>query len=81
MTEEKKPIISKYMIAFALISPFLFSVSGMLIAYFTTRNSSSTIQKIALIVATFVGLFLAIGSIFALQKIINKKIKAVNSEK
>lgn len=81
MTEEKKPIISKYMIAFALISPFLFSVSGMLIAYFATRNSSSVIQKIALIVATFVGLFLAIGSIFVLQKIVNKRIKIENSKK
>ena len=81
MTEEKKPIISKYMIAFAFISPFLFSVSGMLIAYFSTRNSSSNTQKIALIVATFVGLLLAIVSIFALQKIVNRKIEITNSEK
>jgi len=81
MTEEKKTIISKHMIVFALISPFLFSVSGMLIAYFSTRNSSSTTQKIALIAATFVGLFLAIGFIFILQKIINRKIKAENSKK
>jgi len=80
MTEKEKPVISKYMIILALIFPFLFSVIGMLIAYFATRKSSSTVQKIALVVATFIGLFLAIGAIFALQKIVNRRIKIARSE-
>ncbi|MFW9851340.1 MAG: hypothetical protein ACFFDS_00170 [Candidatus Thorarchaeota archaeon] len=80
MTEEEKPVISKFMIILAFVSPFLFSICGMLIAYFTTRKSSSTVQKIALVVATSIGLFLAIGTIFALQKIINRRTKTARLE-
>jgi hypothetical protein len=74
MTEEKKPVVTKTMLAFALISPFLFSVGGMVIVLFATQNAPSNIRSIALIVVTFAGLFIAIGSIFIIQRRINKKL-------
>ncbi|MHA1952583.1 MAG: hypothetical protein ACXAAM_03850 [Candidatus Heimdallarchaeaceae archaeon] len=78
--EEKDPIVTKKMLAFALTAPFLFSVGGMVIALFSTQNSPQKIRNIALIVATFLGLFVAIGSIFLIQKRINKKISEQQKE-
>jgi hypothetical protein len=72
--EDKKPIVTKKMIAFGLTAPFIFSVGGMIIALFSTQNSPRNIRNIALIVATFLGLFVAIGSIFLVQRRINRKI-------
>ena len=80
MGEEKQTIVTKKMMAFALIAPFLFCGIGMLIAYFTTINKPQNIQKIALIIATFLGLFIAISSIFLIQIFINKKIKRLNQK-
>ena len=78
--EKKSPIVTKKMYAFALTAPFLFSVGGMIIALFSTQNSPQQIRNIALIVATFLGLFVAIGSIFLIQKRINKKIPKQKKE-
>ncbi|MCG3220854.1 MAG: hypothetical protein H7641_05685 [Candidatus Heimdallarchaeota archaeon] len=78
--EEKDPIVTKKMLAFALTAPFLFSVGGMIIALFSTQNSPPKIRNIALIVATFLGLFVAIGSIFLIQMRINKKISKQQKE-
>ncbi len=72
MSEEKQSIVSKKMLAFGFTAPFLFSVGGMIIAYFATTNSPQRIRMIALIVATFLGLITAIGSIFLVQRYINK---------
>ena len=78
MSEEKQSIITKKMLAFGFTAPFLFSVGGMVIAYFATTNSPPKIRMIALIVATFLGLFTAIGSIFLVQRYINKKQEMIN---
>ncbi|MCG3225792.1 MAG: hypothetical protein H7645_02655 [Candidatus Heimdallarchaeota archaeon] len=78
--EEKDPIVTKKMLAFALTAPFLFSVGGMIIALFSSQNSPQKIRNIALIVATFLGLFVSIGSIFLIQKRINKKISKQQKE-
>ncbi len=78
--EEKDPIVTKKMLAFALTAPFLFSVGGMIIALFSTQNSPQKIRNMALIVATFLGLFVSIGSIFLIQKRINKKISKQQKE-
>ena len=72
MSEEKQSPVTKKMLAFGFIAPFLFSAGGMAIAYFATTNSSQKVRMIALIVATFLGLLTAIGSIFLIQKRINK---------
>ena len=79
--EKKDPIVTKKMLVFALTAPFLFSVGGMIIALFSTQNSPSNVRNIALIVATFLGLFAAIGSIFLIQMRINKKISKQEKEK
>ena len=71
---KKETIVTKKMLAFAFTAPFIFSGWGMVIAYFSTQNSPEKIRNIALIVATFLGLFIAIGSIFIIQRRINKKI-------
>ena len=72
MSKEKQAVVTKKMLAFGFTAPFLFSIGGMVIAYFATTNSPQNIRMIALIVATFLGLFTAIGSIFLIQKHINK---------
>ena len=72
MSKEKQSVVTKKMLAFGFTAPFLFSVGGMVIAYFATTNSPQNIRMIARIVATFLGLFIAIGSIFLIQKHINK---------
>jgi len=78
MSEEKQSIVTKKMLAFGFTAPFLFSVGGMIIAYFATTNSSQKVRMIALIVATFLGLFTAIGSIFLIQRHINKNQETNN---
>jgi len=72
MSEEKRSMVTKKMLAFGFAAPFIFSIGGMVIAYFATTNSSQNIRMIALIIATFFGLFTAIGSIFLIQRRINK---------
>ncbi len=79
MEEKKKPVVNKYMLAFGFIAPFLFSIGGMVIAYLIAKNWSTKNRSIALIVATFIGLFVAIGSIFLIQRRINVKLKKNNS--
>ena len=78
--EKKESVVTKKMIAFALTAPFIFSVGGMVIALFSTQDSPQKIRNIALIVATFLGLFVAIGSIFIIQRHINKKIANLQEE-
>jgi len=75
MEEEKAPIITKKMLALGFTAPFIFSIGGMVIAYFATQNSPENIRNIALIVATFVGLFISIGVIFLMQWYINRKVE------
>jgi hypothetical protein len=75
-TDEKKPpIITNKILALGFTAPFIFSIGGMAIAYFATQNSTGNIRNIALIIATFVGLFIAIGVIFLMQWHINRKIE------
>ncbi len=79
MEEDKPPIITKKILALGFTAPFLFSVLGMIIAYFATRTLSERIRNISLIVATFVGLFVSIGLIFLMQWHINRKIAKTDS--
>ena len=73
--EKNPPIITNKILALGFTAPFIFSVGGMVIAYFATQNSPENIRNIALIVATFVGLFISIGVIFLMQWHINRKVK------
>ncbi len=75
MSEKESPVVTKKMLALGFASPFVFSVGGMVIAYFATQNLSSKIRSISLIVATFLGLLISIGIIFLMQWYINRKIK------
>ena len=77
---KKESVVTKKMIAFGFTAPFIFSVGGMIIAFFSTQNSSTMIRNIALIIATFLGLFVAIGFIFLIQRRINKKIASLEEE-
>jgi len=81
MEEKQPPIITKKILALGFTAPFIFSIGGMLIAFFATRNASEKIRNIALIVATFVGLFISIGVIFLMQWYINRKVgkQGINS--
>ena len=74
MSEKESPIVTKKMLALGFTAPFIFSIGGMVIAYFATVNASSKIRSISLIIATFLGLFIAIGVIFLMQWYINRKI-------
>lgn len=75
MEEEQAPIITKKILAFGFTAPFIFSISGMVIAYFATKNLSEQTRNISLIIATFIGLFISIGVIFLMQWHIKRKMK------
>jgi len=75
MSEKESPVVTKKMLALGFTAPFIFSVGGMAIVYFATKNLSSKIRSISLIVATFLGLLISIGIIFLMQWYINRKIK------
>ena len=79
MEDKQSPVVTKYMLAFGFIAPFLFSIGGMAIAYLIANNWSTKNRSIALLVATFIGLTVAIGAIFTIQWRINKKMKKDNS--
>ena len=79
MEEEKPPIITKKILALGFTAPFIFSVGGMVIAFFATKNLPEKTRSIAMIVATFVGLFVSIGMIFLMQWHINRKIEKKES--
>jgi hypothetical protein len=74
MSENESPVVTKKMLALGFTAPFIFSIGGMVIAYFATSNASSKIRSISLIIATFLGLLIAIGVIFLMQWYINRKI-------
>lgn len=74
MSEKESPIVTKKMLALGFTAPFIFSIGGMGIAYLATKNLSSKIRSISLIVATFLGLLLSIVIIFLMQWYINRKI-------
>lgn len=74
MSEKETPIVTKKMLALGFTAPFIFSIGGILIAFYATQNVSEKIRNISLIVATFLGLFISIGVIFLIQWRINKKI-------
>ena len=74
MSEKESPVVSKKMLALGFTAPFIFSIGGMVIAYFATSNASSKTRSISLIIATFLGLLIAIGVIFLMQWYINRKI-------
>jgi len=80
MKEKRDSIVTKKMYAFAFTAPFLFSVGGMIIVLFTMQNSPQRIRNITLIIVTFLGLLLAVGSIFLIQLRINKKITEQQKE-
>ena len=75
MSEKESPVVTNKMLALGFTAPFIFSIGGMAIAYFATKNLSSKIRSISLIVATFLGLLISIGIIFLMQWYINRKIK------
>ncbi|MCE7746913.1 MAG: hypothetical protein GPJ51_00835 [Candidatus Heimdallarchaeota archaeon] len=75
MSEKESPVVTKKMLFLGFASPFIFSIGGMAIAYFATKNLSSKIRSISLIVATFLGLLISIGVIFLMQWHINRKIE------
>ena len=77
---KKSPIITNKILALGFTAPFIFSIGGMVIAYFATQNSPENIRSIALIVATFVGLFISIGVIFLIQWHINRKIRKTEDQ-
>ena len=74
MSDKESPVVTKKMLALGFTAPFIFSIGGMGIAYLATKNLSSKIRSISLIVATFLGLLLSIGIIFLMQWYINRKI-------
>ena len=78
MEESKPPIITKKILALGFAAPFILSIGGMAIAFIATKNLSEKTRNIALIIATFVGLFLSIGLIFLMQWHINRKIERIN---
>jgi len=80
MEEDKPPVITKKILALGFTAPFIFSIGGMVIAYFSTRNLSEKIRNISLIVATFVGLFVSIAVIFLIQWHINRKVKKTENQ-
>ena len=73
--EDNPPVITKKILAMGFAAPFIFSVGGMVIAFFATQNLSEKTRNIALIIATFVGLFISIGVIFLMQWYINRKVE------
>jgi len=75
MSEKESPVITNKMLALGFAAPFIFSIGGMAIAYFATKNLSEKIRNISLIIATFLGLLVSIGVIFLMQRYINRKIK------
>ena len=75
MEDTQPPVITKKILALGFTAPFIFSIGGMIIAFFATRNLSEKVRNIALIVATFVGLFMSIGVIFLMQWHINRKVE------
>ena len=75
MSEKESPVVTNKMLALGFTAPFIFSIGGMVIAYFATKNLSSKIRSISLIVATFLGLLISIGIIFLMQWYINRKIE------
>ena len=68
MTEKK-------MLTYGLAAPIVFSLMGMAIAYFTTKESPTQIKAIAIIAGTSTGLFLSIIGLLIIQKIINKRLE------
>ncbi|MHA1222006.1 MAG: hypothetical protein ACTSSG_05795 [Candidatus Heimdallarchaeaceae archaeon] len=74
-SKKEKNIVSKRILAVAFISPFLFSIGFMIVAYLATMNTTKIIRNISLIIATFVGIISSIGLIFFLQFKINKKME------
>lgn len=81
MEEDKPPIITKKILVLGFTAPFIFSIGGMLIAYFATQHLSESTRNIALIIATFIGLSLSIGVIFLMQWNIKRKLKKVDGSK
>ena len=74
MSEKESHVVSIRMLALGFTAPFIFSIGGMVIAFYATANAPAKIRNISLIIATFLGLFISIGVIFLMQWRINKKI-------
>jgi len=75
MTEKKTEFnVTKKMLTYGIVAPIVFSIMGMAIAFFTTKESPTQIKAIAIIAGTSIGLFLSITGLFIIQKIINKRI-------
>ncbi len=75
MTDKKTEFyVTKKMLAYGLVAPIIFSIIGMLIAFFATKESPTQIKAITIIAGTCAGLFLSITGLFIIQKIINKKV-------
>jgi len=75
MTEKKTEFnVTKKMLAYGLVSPIIFSIVGMVIAFFATKEAPTQIKAIAIVAGTCAGLFLSITGLFIVQKIINKKV-------
>ncbi len=75
MTEKKTEFnVTKKMLTYGLAAPIVFSIMGMAIAFFATKESPTQIKAIAMIAGTLTGLLLSIIGLLIIQKIINKKI-------
>ena len=81
MEEDKPPIITKRILILGFTAPFIFSIGGILVAYYATQHLSESTRNIALIVATFIGLLLSIGLIFLMQWNIKRKLKKADGSK
>lgn len=81
MEEDKPPIITKRILILGFTAPFIFSIGGILVAYYATQHLSESTRNIALIVATFIGLLLSIGLIFLMQWNIKRKLKKAEGSK
>ncbi|MHA1199189.1 MAG: hypothetical protein ACTSQF_07550 [Candidatus Heimdallarchaeaceae archaeon] len=79
MEEDKPQVITKKILALGFTAPFIFSIGGMVIAFFATKNLPEKTRNIALIVATFIGLFVSIGVIILMQWHINRKVEKKES--
>ena len=73
-------VVSKKMLVIAFASPFVLSIASIIITFYATINYSDTVRKISLIIATFLGLGLSILVIFAMQRIINKKLNKMEDK-
>ncbi|MHA1203728.1 MAG: hypothetical protein K9W45_09780 [Candidatus Heimdallarchaeum aukensis] len=78
---EYEKVLSKKFIQLSFAVPVILALAGMGIGYLATINRPATIQKIALIIGTFAGLFLSVCYGFIVEYVVKRKIVNLNKEK